>query len=306
MSGDANERCVVALPGSEACAGRLASAIGAELLHLEARRFPDGERYLCLRGDVRHRTVAVVAQLRDPDPQLPTLFFLADLLRDLGAERLELVAPYLPYMRQDKRFHAAEALTSASFARWVSRAFDRLVTVDPHLHRYRSLNDLYPIPTLALSSSEAVAAWIRDNVERPALVGADDESAIGIWALSQRVHCPCVVLHKVRHGDRQVSVELPDLTGVRGHTPVIVDDIVSSGHTMAEAIRALRRAGLPAPVCIAVHAVLDRQAAQLIEHAGAARFVTCNSLEASSNGIDLTAVLAEGVAGGKVGKPGRA
>ena len=266
--------------------------LGIALIELEARRFPDGERYLRLHGDLGDRPILVVAQLRDPDPQLPTLFFLADLLRELGVASLTLVAPYLPYMRQDARFQPGEALTSASFARWVSRAFDALVTIEPHLHRHHALDELYAIPARAVSSADAVAPWLRRNVARPAIVGPDEESTSATRTLAERLRCPAVVLRKVRHGDRSVAIELPDLAPLAGRTPVLVDDIVSTGHTLAQAVGALRRAGCEAPVCIGVHAVLDAAPAHLLSRAGAARFVTCNTLEATTNDIDVTPLVA--------------
>ena len=286
---------IVALPGSEACATRLAARLRVPGVELESRRFPDGERYLRMRGDVRDRPVILAAQLRDPDPQLPTLFFLADLLREAGATSLTLVAPYLPYMRQDARFQDGEAITSASFARWVSRAFDALVTVDPHLHRHHSLDELYAIPACALSAAEVVAAWVRRHVHRPAIVGPDVESETASRTLAERLHCPSVVLRKVRRGDRRVAMAVPDVAPLAGRTPVLVDDIVSTGHTLAQATRALVHAGCAVPVCIGVHAVLDAAPARLLARAGVERYVTCNTLEATSNAIDVTPLLAETV-----------
>jgi len=112
--------CVVAMPGSEHCGEQMAAHLGAARCRLESRRFPDGEIYLRLLDEVQGLHVAVVAQLRDPDPQLPGLLFLADALRELGAASVGLVAPYLPYMRQDIRFHPGEAVTSDRSSYWSS------------------------------------------------------------------------------------------------------------------------------------------------------------------------------------------
>src|SRR3546814_2878173 len=82
---------------------------------------------------------AVVCTLARPDDQFLQLLFAARLLRESGARSVQLVAPYLAYMRQDRRFHDGEALTSRQFAQLLSAEFDGLVTVDPHLHRYGNL-----------------------------------------------------------------------------------------------------------------------------------------------------------------------
>jgi ribose-phosphate pyrophosphokinase len=120
--------------------------------------------------------VAVLCTLHEPNPRFLPLAFITDTLRELGAASVGLVAPYLAYMRQDARFEPGEAITSTSFARLVSRQFDWLVTVDPHLHRWHALADLYAIPAVALQAAPLLAAWIRANVGDAVLIGPDEES----------------------------------------------------------------------------------------------------------------------------------
>src|SRR3546814_4004529 len=79
-------------------------------------------------------------------------------------------------MRQDRRFQLGEAVSSKSVARLVSATFDRLVTVDPHLHRYPALSTLYTIPDITLHAAPALADWIAAHVEAPLLIGPDEES----------------------------------------------------------------------------------------------------------------------------------
>jgi ribose-phosphate pyrophosphokinase len=287
--------CVIALPGSEGCADRVAQKLGAARVELESRRFPDGEIYLRVAADVQGCDVAVVAQLRAPDPQLPALLFAADALRELGAASVGLVAPYLPYMRQDMRFRAGEAVTSLSFAKLVSAAFSWLVTVDPHLHRHASLDAIYAIPNVVVPSAPAIAAWVQTQVKKPYLLGPDAESEQWVSEVARLAGCPHGMFRKHRHGDRDVDVAAPDLQALQGHTPVLVDDIISSAHTMAEAAHSLRERGFDAPVCIGVHAVFAGDAADVLQASGCGRVVTCNTLPHPSNAIDVTAALAEAV-----------
>ena len=290
-----NNLLLVAAPGAQALTGRLDHKLGTVPCGLESRRFPDGEIYLRVLDDVQGRDVAVVAQLRDPDPQIAGLLFLADVLRDLGAASVGLVAPYLPYMRQDTRFHPGEAVTSSSFAKLVSNAFDWLVTVDPHLHRRASLGAIYTIPAGVVPSAAAIAAWVQGRVAHPHLIGPDEESAQWVSEVAALAGCPHTVLRKQRHGDREVELMLPDLQALRGHTPLLVDDIVSSAHTMAAAVQQLLAQGHIAPVCVAVHAVFAGDAAALLQSAGAQRVVSCNTLAHPSNAIDVSGAVAEAI-----------
>ena len=283
------------LPGAEPLATPLAALLDATSAPPEFRRFPDGESYWRIDCEPQGRDAVVLAALRDPDPQALGLLFLADTLREMGARRVVLAAPYLPYMRQDARFRPGEAVTSRSFGRFVSQAFDGLVTVDPHLHRYASLDAVYAIPAVVVRSAPAVARWLRENVERPFVVGPDAESEQWARDVAERAGCPWQVLRKTRHGDRQVEVTLPDAAGGAGRTPVLVDDIASSGHTLAEAARHVRAAfGVP-PLCIAVHGLFAPEALPLLRQAGAGRVLSCNTVPDASNAIDVLPLFADGM-----------
>jgi ribose-phosphate pyrophosphokinase len=286
---------IIALPGSEPWADHLAERMHAPRCALEHRRFPDGEVYLRVLGDVQGCDIALVAQLPDPDPHIASLLFLADALHDLGAARVGLVAPYLPYMRQDARFKPGEAITSSAFAKIISAAFDWLVTVDPHLHRRASLDEIYTIPSEVVPSAPAIATWVQARVKRPHLIGPDEESAQWVARVAGFIGCPHTVLSKQRNGDRDVVLTLPDLASLQGHTPVLVDDIISSAHTMAEAVRALRAAGSAPPVCVGVHALFSGDGAALLQAAGAAQVVTCNTLAHASNAVDVTGAVGEAI-----------
>lgn len=283
-------------PGNEVLGEGLRRALGAEAVRFEMRHFPDGETYLRIDGDVEDRAVTILCSLRDPDTRLLPLVFLADTLRELGARQVGLVAPYLAYMRQDRRFQPGEAMTSASFARLLSGEFDWLVTVDPHLHRRHSLGEIYTIPAEVVQAAPLLTEWIRGHVTAPLVIGPDAESEQWVREVAEAVPCPFVVLEKTRRGDRDVEVSaIPDLDRWTGRTPVLIDDIISSAHTMIEAVRQLREwheAGRAAPVCLGVHGVFADAAYETLRLAGPARIVTTNSIPHPTNAIDLSAVLA--------------
>jgi ribose-phosphate pyrophosphokinase len=264
-------------------------------LVLVTRDFPDGETYLRVEGDVKGRAVALLCTLHEPNPRFLPLAFIADALRDMGATSVGLVAPYLAYMRQDARFQPGEAITSASFARLVSRQFDWLVTVDPHLHRWHALSDIYTIPAVALQAAPLLAAWIGANVANPVIIGPDEESEQWVASVAAAAGCGHVVLKKQRRGDRDVSVS--GLSGQEwsGRTPVLVDDIISSGQTMAQTVAQCRAAGSAPAVCVGVHGVFAPDALASLQQAGAARIVTTNSIVHPSNAIDLSPLLADAV-----------
>ena len=286
---------VFALHGQDPLCATLAAHLGSEPGHLTVRRFPDGESYVRLDTPVAGRTVILVCNMRDPDTKFLQLCFAAAAAKELGAAHVGLVAPYLAYMRQDHRFQPGEAITSASYARLIGGFADWLVTVDPHLHRHGSLGEIYAIPTAVVSAAPSIARWIRANIASPWLIGPDAESAQRVSEVAQDSGAPFTVLEKTRHGDREVEVRLPDIDTHRAHTPVLVDDIISTGQTMIETLAHLKRAGLAAPVCIGVHAVFADRAYEDLLAAGAARVATCNTIPHPSNAIDLSEQIAAAI-----------
>lgn len=281
---------VVPMPGSEALASRLCAGLKARLGALESRRFPDGEIYLRLKSIVRKHPVIIAANLDRPDEKFLALEFLARLARDIGARQVGLVAPYLPYMRQDKRFHSGEAVTSDYFSALISHTFDWLITVDPHLHRRKKLSEIYSMPAEAAHAAPLIAAWIRDHVRAPLVVGPDSESSQWVQAVAHEAGATYSVLSKRRYGDRSVKVSSFH-TSDKTNTPVIIDDILSTGRTMIETVKNVRAQGGKAPYCIAVHGIFSGDAFRALKAAGARAVITCNTVPHASNQIDVTPLL---------------
>lgn len=286
---------VFPLPGNERLARSVAHSLGMDIGALQVRRFPDGETYVRYASLVEGRRTILVCTLDRPDEKLLPLVFAAAAARDLGAAEVGLVAPYLAYMRQDRRFEPGEAITSTYFARTLGHWTDWLVTVDPHLHRRGSLSEIYSIPTAALHAAPAISAWIRERVPNPVLIGPDSESEQWVAAVAKNAGSPFVVLDKMRRGDRDVEVSVPNVGRWRDRTPVLVDDIVSTARTMIETVGHLKAAGLAPPICIGVHAVFADEAYEALLGAGAGQVVTCDTIPHVSNVINLTELLAQGV-----------
>jgi ribose-phosphate pyrophosphokinase len=284
-----------AMPGNETMAQALASRTGAELGNLEMRRFPDAETYLRYVSDPKGREIALVCTLNRPDEKLIAVLFAAATARGVGATRIGLIAPYLAYMRQDRRFNEGEAVTSRYVARLLSEAFDWLVTVDPHLHRYSSLADIYTIPTFVVHAAPLISEWIKTRVTNAIIIGPDSESEQWVSVVAEEAGVPFTVLEKTRHGDRNVEIRAKHPTRIVGKTLVFVDDIISSGRTMLEALWQIPESTGDRPICMAVHGLFADNSDRLLTGAGAT-LVTSNTVPHATNGLDVSRLLASALA----------
>lgn len=281
------------MPGNSSLASALTVKLSIELGSFELRDFPDGESYVRVLSDVKDKIVTILCTLDHPNDKVLPLLFLARTLRDLGAHHICLIAAYLPYLRQDKRFKTGEALTSNIFASLLSTAIDSLLTFDPHLHRIHKLLEIYPIQSaISLHANLKIAEWIKNTVASPILIGPDEESEQWVSEIATSIGAPYIIAKKTRYGDKEVMLSLPDFND-DGKVPVLIDDIISTGSSMLALLQQLARKGTKKSFCIAVHALFNQAVHQKLLAAGAERVISCNTITHFSNAIDITALLVE-------------
>jgi ribose-phosphate pyrophosphokinase len=288
-------RLIYALPGNEAFAELLAFQSGRSVRPIRVHRFPDGESLVTVEEPPADADIILVCTLDRPDAKFIKLLMAADTLRDYVPRRIVLVAAYMPYMRQDMRFHPGEAVSSQLFGTWLSAHFDAIITVDPHLHRHANLAQSRFSTGMVVPAAPAIASWIQQHLTRPLIIGPDEESRPCVLDVANRINAPSAVANKKRLDDNHVEVVLPsDLTETyREHTPVVVDDILSTGRTMANCVRRLTQMGMRPPICVATHGVFSAGSREVVLGSGAARIVTTNTIDNPDAHIDITGCIAD-------------
>lgn len=273
-------------------AQRIAQAGQMSYAKIECHRFPDGEIKLRLPNALPAQVV-ILRSLNDPNEKLIELLLTAQTARDQGAKHLTLVAPYLAYMRQDIAFHPGEAISQRIVGRFLATLFDALITVDPHLHRVVTLQEAVPIANaVLLSGAPLLSDLIAARRTEPLLLGPDSESAQWIATAASRHGFDFAVCQKIRHGDQSVEVELPDLT-VAGRQVVVLDDVVSTGHTIAQTTRLLLTAGAASVDVAVTHALFAGDALQLILNAGVSEVWSTDCISHPSNAVSMATAISD-------------
>jgi len=258
----------------------LARSARLGIARIVVHRFPDAESSVRVRRPVGRHAI-VVRSLADPNAKLLEVALAADALRRAGARRVTLVAPYLPYMRQDAVFHPGEANSQRVVCGWLGTHFDGLLTLEPHLHRISTLAEVFPGRARALSAAPLFRDWLRRAGPSTLLVGPDRESEPWIRAIASGTGNPWTVGIKTRLGDRRVRIRFDAVPSQS--RALIVDDIASSGITLAEAARALRARGFRRVDAAVVHAIFAPGSIGRIRAAGIRSIISCDTIPHPTN-----------------------
>lgn len=284
------------IPGSEEIGRAIIKQLKAEEGKAVIRRFPDGETLVKVLSDVYGREAMIVCSLNNPDEKLLPLYLLAKTLKEFGASSVLLIAPYLAYIRQDKSFSFGECISAPLFAQLLSTCVDQLITIRPHFHTVKSLSELYPIHTSGVSAVPVVSSWIINNVSKPVLISPDSESSQWVKKMAEDIQVPFMAFNKRRKTEEDVELFLSEVGIVDNTcTPVIIDDTITTGGTMKEAIVMLRKFSTALPVCIAVHGLFVRGAYDKLMKAGAGKVITTNTISHLTNAMGVERMLAEEV-----------
>jgi ribose-phosphate pyrophosphokinase len=272
------EEVVVGGSSAQVFALKLAKESRTPFIKLDLKKFPDGERYVRVLGDVEGKVVNVVQSMyQQPDDFLFEYFLIVDNLKDIGASKVRGIIPYFAYARQDGRFNPGEAFSLKTVANLIEAVgTSEVYTIDLHLHRIESIAKVFRIPSTNLSVVPDLARYFEKNfkLRNPAVVGPDEEAEQWAKAAAKELEADYDVLEKQRVSSRddkkygEVEIRPRELS-MKGRDVLIVDDIISTGGTIVQAMNVLRNNGVNKIYVATVHPVLVEGALMKIFEAGA-------------------------------------
>ena len=273
---------------------KLAAALDIPCHIIQRHRFPDGESKLTLPAKLPEHVV-ICQSLDQPNEKLVELLLAAKTARELGSKVLTLIAPYLCYMRQDKAFHPGEVVSQPVIGNFLADLFDNVITVDPHLHRIRHLEQAVPAEhAVTLSATSLMSEFLRKRFDDPILLAPDSEAEQWVSAIAKPNQWEYGVCKKIRTGDKKVEITLPEIN-IHGRSVVIVDDVVSSGHTLAVAIKQCLLNNAKHVDVLVTHALFVNAAKEDMVEAGVRNMWSTDSVRHESNIISLHRLLKDAV-----------
>lgn len=258
-----------------------------------AEKFPDGELHIRLDSKVKNEEVFLVQSFYGSISDcIVESLFAAKTARELGAKKVNLVAPYFPYLRQDKRFHPGEAVSQKLMAGLIDKYFDSACIVDPHLHRKNNLDGIFKIKSKKITANALIADYIKNHIKNPAAIGPDEESYKWARSVAEMLGIESGIMRKKRYSSYHVEVKLNKSINLKNKNAVIVDDIVSTGHTILEAAKILRKLGAKSIYCICVHGIFANDAFKKLMKAGI-KVVSTNTIPNKAAKIDVSGAIAD-------------
>lgn len=284
---------IIGCSGSRELARKVAKKLHAEYSNLIVEKFPDNEIKIRLPRDVANRKVVLIQSFYGSiNDKLIELLFAAHTARELGAKKLILVAPYLAYFRQDKRFKERESISANIVAKFLA-VFDKILVVDPHLHRIKRLKKLadFFAKGIRLSAVKEIANYIKKlKLGDCVIIGPDEESKQWAGGVAKLLRKKVVLLLKKRLGSRKVKISALK-ADIKGKNAIIVDDIISTGRTMLDVVKKVKAAKAKEIFCIAIHGIFAEGALKKIQKY--AKVISCNTIPSKVARIDVSGVIAD-------------
>lgn len=276
---------IVAGPSSQLLATRTAALLGCDIDLTEYKEFPDSEVYCRVTGDVKGKDIAIIQST----PTSRDYIYLLQLIDACDeAKSVSVIIPYFGYARQDKRFHPGEPVSARAMARCIQA--DRVFTVNIH---DKSVLSHFPCETSDLNAAPEFGNYIESMKLHNPLVLAPDDGALNlVKAAASLKKLPYDYLEKTRVSGTEVKIA-PKNLDVKGRDVVLLDDIVSTGGTIAEAIKLLKVIGANDVHVGCVHPVLVGNAVVKLYRAGVKSVISTDTLEKATSQISVAPIIAE-------------
>ncbi len=265
--------------------GKRISAVGNwDFVMPEVKKFPDGEIYVRI-PEIDEEVLLV--QTTYPNEKIIELFLLQDALREMGVKRIITVVPYFGYARQDKVFKGGEAISARAMAGHISLYSDAIITIDLHAE---SILNWFNVPSLHLHATEPIAKYL-ESLGVEVVISPDKGGYERAKMVAERMNAEFDYLEKTRLSGTDVVIK-PKNLNVEGKIVGIVDDIISTGGTIARAAEQLRVQGAKKIYAVCTHGLFIGYALENMKRVDG--FASTDTIESEHSKITVADVIVKG------------
>lgn len=213
----------------------LSKSLKIPIINRTIKRFPDGELYIRIKDNIRNENIILI-QNTYPDINIIELFLLQDALKESGANKIITIIPYFGYARQDKIFQKGEVISAKTLAKLISINSNEIMTIDPHKEH---IMNFFQISASSISAINDLSIYLKDkNLD---IILAPDKGAIErVKKAAKIINCDYDYMEKTRINEYKIQIK-PKNLDVKNKKIAIIDDIISTGGTMAKSIYELKK-----------------------------------------------------------------
>ncbi|MBA2860520.1 ribose-phosphate diphosphokinase [Methanococcus maripaludis] len=282
---------MIIIPGlnSQNLAKEVAKLTNSELARVESKQFPDGEIYVRVHNELKGKDAVIIQTQNTQNDSIVEAILMCEALREEGVKRITLVAPYLAYARQDKKFNAGEPISIKALAKVYSSICDRIITINPH---ETHIEEFFDIPFIYGDAIPKLAEHAGIKLVKPLVLSPDKGAVALAKRAAEELNCECDYLEKTRISPTEIKIA-PKNLDVSGKDVLIVDDIISTGGTMATAISMLIEQGARTVIAACVHPVLIGDALNKLHLGGASEIVGTNTYPSEVSKVCVSTIIAD-------------
>jgi ribose-phosphate pyrophosphokinase len=268
-------------------ATNLGNRLRQPLVQTSYKRFPDDEFYVRIHDKLAGQDVIIV-QTAYPDQKIVELFLIQDAVHDAGAKSITVILPYFGYSRQDKKFEEGEAISARVIAQHISMNADCVITVDPHKDHVLKF---FTVPAYSCSAVPTIAQYLKEkNIDF--ILAPDKGAKERAKEAATLINCEYDYLEKTRIDGFTVKVT-PKKLDARGKHVAIIDDIISTGSTMAHSIKELKRQGAKSVSIACTHGLFVGGAKEKLLAADCDEIISTDTIETEFSKVSAAECIAE-------------
>jgi ribose-phosphate pyrophosphokinase len=260
----------------------LSNDLNAPLANTISKRFPDDEFYVRILDDVSGEHVIIV-QTTYPDHNTIELFLLQNAAEESGAKEISVVIPYFGYARQDTKFQKGEPISAKALANLISLSADKVITVDPHKQH---ILDFFSTSAYSCSAVPELAKYLKDKDIN--MILAPDKGALErAKQASEIIECDFDYMEKTRIDDSTIEIK-PKKLNAENKNVAIIDDIISTGGTMAKSIQQLKKHGAKSVFVACTHGLFAGDAVKKLTNAGCNEIISTDTIQSDYSRVRIS------------------